>query len=830
VVGYFVNPVVLRANLAGDPTFAAFLERMHQTVLTAFEHGDYPFPLLVERLQPTRDPSRSSPLFQVVFSWQKTTRLVVSQNMTSFALGEAGRRLELGELLLESLALEQRVAPFDLLLLMAEAGGELVAAVEYNTDLFDAATIQRLLGHFQTLLEGIVADPDQRISTLPLLTEAERRQLLVEWNDTTTYYPKDRCVHQWFESQIERMLDAVAVAFEGEHLTYRELNRRANQLAHRLRKLGVGPEVLVGICMERSLEMVIGVLGILKAGGAYLPLDPAYPQERLAFMLEDAGVPVLLTQSHLLERLEVKRKTQNVKRSTQQYAIRNTLCLDADWETIAQESAENPTSGVTAENLAYVIYTSGSTGTPKGVAMRHRPLYNLLSWQLRNWTLPNGARTLQFAPLSFDVSFQEIFSTWCSGGTLVLISEEMRRDVARLLRFLTDEKIERLFLPFVALQYLAEATDGQAVSPTTLSEVITAGEQLQITRSIASLFGTLEGCTLHNQYGPSESHVVTAFTLTGSPSDWSALPPIGRPIDNTQIHLLDKHLQLVPIGVPGELYIGGDSLARGYLHRPGLTAERFLPDPFSEEPGARLYKTGDLARYLPDGNIEFLGRADHQVKIRGFRVELGEIEAVLGGHPALREVVVLAREDGSGSKRLVAYVIPAQKPVPTVSELRNFLREKLPEYMVPSAFVMLETLPLTPSGKVDRRALPTPDGARPELEGAFVAPRTPVEKELAGIWTQVLDVERVSIYDNFFDLGGHSLLATQVISRVRTTYQVDLPLRRLFEMPTVAGLAALIAQSLAEQEDGAQVAQMLAELEQLSEDKVQEMLADEISS
>ncbi|HIP97643.1 MAG TPA: amino acid adenylation domain-containing protein, partial [Anaerolineae bacterium] len=815
--------------LAGNPTFAAFLERMHQTVLTALEHGDYPFPLLVERLQPTRDPSRSSPLFQVVFSWQKTTRLVVSQNMTSFALGEAGRRLELGELLLESLALEQRVAPFDLLLLMAEAGGELVAAVEYNTDLFDAVTIQRLLGHFQTLLESIVADPNQRISTLPLLTEAEQRQLLVEWNDTTTDYPQDQCIHELFETQVERTPEATAVVFEKEQLTYGELNRRANQLAHHLQKLGVGPETLVGICVERSPEMIIGLLGILKAGGAYVPLDPDYPRERLVFMLEDARVPILLTQSHLLERLEVKRKTQDVKRSTQ-YAIRDTLCLDADWETIAQESAENPTSGVTAENLAYVIYTSGSTGTPKGVAMRHRPLYNLLSWQLRNWTLPNGARTLQFAPLSFDVSFQEIFSTWCSGGTLVLISEGMRQDIARLLRSLTDEKIERLFLPFVALQHLAEATDGQAVSATTLGEVITAGEQLQITRSIASLFGTLEGCTLHNQYGPSESHVVTAFTLMGSPSDWSALPPIGRPIDNTQIHLLDKHLQLVPIGVPGELYIGGDSLARGYLNRPGLTAERFLPDPFSEEPGARLYKTGDLARYLPDGNIEFLGRADHQVKIRGFRVELGEIEAVLGGHPALREVVVLAREDGSGSKRLVAYVIPAQKPVPTVSELRDFLKEKLPEYMVPSAFVTLEALPLTPSGKVDRRALPAPDGARPELEGAFVAPRTPVEKELAGIWTQVLGVERVGIYDNFFDLGGHSLLATQVISRVRTTYQVDLPLRRLFETPTVAGLAALIAQSLAEQEDSAQVAQMLAELEQLPEDKVQEILADEISS
>ncbi len=937
LVGYFVNPVVLRADLSGNPTFSAFLDRTHHTTLAAFEHGDYPFPLLVERLQPERDPSRS-PIFQVMFAWQKTTRLLDSQNMTSFALSEAGRKLELGELSLESIALEHRVAPFDLTLYMAEAGGELVASAEYNTDLFDAGTIRRMLGHFQTLLAGVAADPDQPICTLPLLTEAERQQLLVTWNDTAADYPQDQCAHHLFEAQVERTPEAIAVVFGEERLTYRALNRRANQLAHHLQKLGMGPETLVGIATERSPEMVVGLLGILKAGGAYLPLDPTYPPERLAFMLEDAEVRVLLTQSHLLDRLPAPRTTQHASRITH-HASRRVICLDSDWDLIAQESEENPASSATPDNLAYVIYTSGSTGTPKGIAMSHRPLYNLLSWQLKNWSLPGAARTLQFAPISFDVSFQETFSTWCSGGTLVLISEEMRRDAVRLSRFLADEGVERLFLPLVALQHLAETTDGQAASPTALGEVITAGEQLQITGPVVRLFGKLKRCTLHNQYGPTESHVVTAFTLAGSPGDWPALPPIGRPIDNTQIYLLDKHLQPVPVGIPGELYIGGDSLARGYLNRPELTAERFIPNPFAApapsparrgtegkadippslsgrgrgrvasrperdsvpEAGSfsgvpaptppsipplsgggvggvdaplsgggvggvdvplsgrrtggvssRLYKTGDLARYLPNGDIEFLGRTDHQVKIRGFRVEPGEIEVVLAGHPALREAVVLVQDAervpgrggaSSGGRRLVAYVVPkedegrktedesapsiAPRPSSLVGDLRAFLKEKLPGYMIPSAFVVLEALPLTPSGKVNRRALPAPSGARPELETAFVAPRTPVEEELAAIWAQLLGVEQVGVHDNFFELGGHSLLATQLISRLRETFQVELPLRSLFEATTVADLAVVIAQRQVEQEDDAQVTQLLAELEQLSEDEVQEMLADE---
>ena len=637
-----------------------------------------------------------------------------------------------------------------------------------------------------------VANLEQQLDKENHLTDIEKHKLLVEWNNTTRDYPQDKCIHELFEATVERIPLSVAVAFKEERLTYRELNARANQLAHYLKTLGVGPEVLVGICVERSLEMVVGVLGILKAGGAYVPLDPAYPSERLTFMLEDTQTSVLLTQARLVESLPPHSS--------------RVVCLDSDWEEIARHSQSNPFSQVATTNLAYVIYTSGSTGRPKGVAMSHRPLCNLLFWQLESSTVSTGAKTLQFAPLSFDVSFQEIFSTWCSDGTLVLISEELRRDAIALLHFLSEKAIERLFLPFVALQLLAEVADGEQVVPTSLREIVTAGEQLKITRQIANWFTKLKSCTLHNHYGPSESHVVTAFTLTGSPLNWPALPPVGRPIANTQIYLLSAQLQLVPVGVPGELYIGGIALARGYLNRPDLTDERFIPNPFSDKPGERLYKTGDLACYLPDGNIEFLGRSDHQVKIRGFRIELGEIEAALWQHPAVREAAVMAREDAPSDKRLVAYVVHnpqdqslqeqatdsqveqvsiTQKVIP---HLRSFLQEKLPDYMVPSVFMMLDALPLTPNGKVDRRALPVPE-LRPELELTFVAPRTPIEEMLASIWAGVLGIEQLGIHNNFFELGGHSLLATQVISKVRDTLAVELPLRSLFEAPTVAELA-----------------------------------------
>jgi len=898
IVGYFVNQILLRADLSENLTFREFLRKMHQTVQAAFEHQDYPSHLLAKQLHLSRDASYPS-LFRAIFMLQEPHQ---RRDISPFLLGQRGGQIELGGLEMESMDLEEQMMIFvDLQLMIIEAHGSFSALWQYNTDLFDAATIERMARHFQTLLEGIVANPEQRISDIPILTEAERHQILVEWNDTKSDYPKDRCIHEVFEDQVERTPDAVAVIFEKTQMTYRELNVRANQLAHYLRALEVGPDVVVGICVERSLEMVVGLLGILKAGGAYLPLDLAYPQDRLSFMMENSRVPVLLTQEKLMTRFS-------------EHGAR-VVCLDTEWSVISQENEGNLVSDVTTDNLAYVIYTSGSTGRPKGVAMRHLPLLNLIVWHLQNEAFSNRARTLQFAPVSFDVSFQEIFSTWCSGGTLVLISEKLRRDTAALLHFLRENSIERLFLPFFALQQLCEAADASELFPTSLCEVVTAGEQLQITSPVVRFFSTLKSCTLHNHYGPTESHVVTAFTLPDSVESWPALPPIGWPIANTQIYILDRSLQPVPIGVPGELHIGGDCLARGYLNRPDLTEEKFIPNPFSDEPEAcpelvegacpepsrraSLYKTGDLARYLPDGTIEFLGRFDTQVKIRGFRIEPGEIETLLSSHLIVREAVVVAQEDGRGHKRLVAYIVPEfipgrvpyqgdclveldqnrvklrtedisfdgvslvgipaafgegkhvrlrllltggsedcwlqgkitwrqgnragiqfklspaeQDPVyqnieylferrgflaplrrTASANLRNYLKQRLPDYMVPSSLVFLDTLPLTPSGKVDRRALPAPGRIRPELEADFVAPRSSVEKVLADIWSDLLELEPIGVYDDFFELGGDSLMVTRAASRLRGTFQVELPISRLFEAPTIADLAVVIEKS-----------------------------------
>ncbi len=596
---------------------------------------------------------------------------------------------------------------------------------------------------------------------------------IMNLNDTQSEYPRDLCIHHLFEEQAKRTPDATAIICAGEQLSYFELNRRANQIARHLQSLGVGPDVPVGICLERSVNQMVGMLGILKAGSAYVPLDPAYPRDRLALMLEDAQAPVLLTQSDMASSLPGEG--------------RQIVCLDRTWPTEALEYSL--AHGGTAESLAYVIYTSGSTGRPKGVAMPHRPLVNLIWWQIKNSTLAKGDRTLQLSSLSFDVSFQEIFSTWCSGGVLVLIKEQLRHDAPGLRRFLHEQKINRLFLPFIALNQLAESVIEQDLLPGSLREVITAGEQLRVTGKIAGFFEKLPGCVLYNHYGPTESHVVTSYALKGPPTSWPTLPPIGRPIGNTQIYLLDEKLNAVPMGESGELYIGGECLARGYLHRPDLTAERFISDPFSIEPGARLYKTGDLARYLPDGNIEYIGRIDQQVKIRGYRIELGEIEAVLGQHPCVRECAVVAREGVSGQKRLVGYVVAQPGQEATVTGLRHTLQEKLPEYMVPATFVFLDALPVTPSGKVNRLGLPEPDQNRPQLDAHFVAPGNDAEERLAAIWREVLNLKQVGTRDNFFELGGDSLMVGRVISRVREAFKKELPVMVIFNAPTVAALA-----------------------------------------
>ncbi|NEO86013.1 MAG: amino acid adenylation domain-containing protein [Spirulina sp. SIO3F2] len=584
------------------------------------------------------------------------------------------------------------------------------------------------------------------------------------------------CCHQLFETQVLKSPTAIAVEYDGEALTYAELNQQANQLAWHLQELGISPNVPVGLCVERSLLMVVAILAILKAGGAYLPLDPTYPIERLRLMLQNAQAPVLLTQQTLANRLVLDQQI--------------VVCIDADWSAIASNPATNLNAPIIGTDLAYIIYTSGSTGQPKGVAMPHQPLMNLIHWQNRQSRVTTG-KTLQFTPISFDVSLQEIFATLSTGGTLVLIDDQKRRDPEYLRQTVIEHDINRLFLPFIALNHLAEAIAAAGQVPPNLQEVITAGEQLRITPAIADWFRQASHCTLSNHYGPSESHVVTAYMLSGSPDHWPQLPPIGTPIDNAEIYLLDDQT-LTPVtnGKTGELYIGGLSLAQGYFNRPDLTAARFLANPFTQNPHDRLYKTGDLARRLPDGNLDYRGRADQQVKIRGVRVEPGEVETVMERHPAVQQAVVMAREDIPGEKRLVAYAI--SDPNHDTENVHAVLKTQLPDYMVPSTIIWLEAFPLTPSGKVDRRALPAPDYSRDALSTVFIAPETVTETIVADLWQQVLHLEQIGIYDDFFDLGGDSLKAIQLVHRARKAFRVELPMLVLFDAPTIQQFAKVI--------------------------------------
>jgi natural product biosynthesis luciferase-like monooxygenase protein/amino acid adenylation domain-containing protein len=1151
LVGYFVNPVVLRADFSGDPTFGEFLAQVRQTALSAFEHQDYPFALLVEKLQPQRDPSRS-PLFQTMFVFQKTS-VLRDEGLALFALGEAGARLELGGLSIESLSLPQRTAQFDLTLNVTETQKGLAATLEYNKDLFEAATIERMAGHLQVLLEAITTNPAAHLSSLPLLTPAERQQTIRQWNDTSAAYASNKCLHQLFEEQVERTPDATALIFEDEQLSYRELNRRANQLAHHLRRAGVRAESLVGICVERSSHMMVGLLGILKAGGAYLPLDPTYPTERLQLMLEDASVAVLLTQHQFVSRLNAPNGAR-------------LFCLDTDWEQLAHESEENPLSESRSDNLAYVIYTSGSTGRPKGVMISHRNVVNFFTAmdQCLGPAEP-GSVWLAVTSISFDISVLELFWTLARGFQVVLYKEQeqspagvqlggngsglsaqrtmefslfyfasdgtaaqdryqlliegakfadrhgfkavwtperhfhafgdlypnpsvtsaaiatiteqiriragsvvlplhnpirvaeewamvdnlskgrvdlsfasgwhaddfvfapenypdrkalMVREIetirklwrgetlsfrggagndvqvkllpkplqpelpvwvtaagdpetfrvagavgggllTHLLGQNVDELAEKIGIYRQALldnghdpstghvtlmlhtfvgddldkvreqvrepfsnylktsigliknfaRSLGKEMDSTSFTPEDMEAVVavaferyfqTSGlmgtpetclemverlkaigvdeiaclidfgadyaavmesllhleevkrrsdqartrsvalanysleaqlrkhqvTHLQCTPSMASILsastetlgalGTLHKLMLggealpaslaarlsetvtagiHNMYGPTETTIWSATHLLDG-EDGSAVVPIGRPIANTQMYVLDRSLEPLPVGIAGEVYIGGEGVARGYLNQASLTADKFVPDPFSCVAGARLYKTGDLARYQPDGKLEFLGRVDQQVKIRGFRIELEEIESILGTHESIHEAVVIAHEDKRGDKRLVAYVVADPQQSFARGKVQSYLREKLPEYMVPSIFILMDELPRTLNGKINRRALPPPDQASVERESRFVSPRTLVEEVLAGIWIELLGVDRVGIHDNFFELGGHSLLAVQMASRAREALKVELPVRLVFECPTLCDLAERLEQTM----------------------------------
>ncbi|WP_413176159.1 amino acid adenylation domain-containing protein [Anabaena azotica] len=757
LIGFFVNTLVLRTRLENNPTFKELLAQVRQVALDAYTHQDVPFDQLVEVLQPQRHLSHS-PLFQVMF---------VLQNSPV-------EKLELPDLNVTQIELDRPTAgaTFDLTLSMQEIDSELRGAFEYNANLFNAETIARMVEHFQTLLEAIVTNPEQQITNLPLLTAAEQNQLLVEWNNTQTDYPQNKCVHELVTEQAEKTPDAVALVFENQQLTYQKLNLQANQIAHYLQSLGVEKEMLVGVYLERSLEMIVGFLGILKAGGAYVPLDPNYPPERLNYMVADSQMSVILTHSSLLPHLL----------STLEQAQTKIICWDQDLEIIAAQSLHDPINNVQPGNLAYVIYTSGSTGQPKAVLIQHSALLNLVFWHLNNFEIKSSDRTTQLAGTAFDAAVWELWPYLVAGASIYLIKSEFLLSPKTLQEQLISQNITISFIPTPLAEKLCLLAWSEN---TALRIILTGGDRLNYYPADTLPF------KLVNNYGPTENTVVTTSVQILPGILASKFPPIGRPIANTQVYILDRYLQPVPIGISGELYLGGAGLARGYLNRKDLTSERFIANPFVED--GRLYKTGDLARYLPDGNIEFLGRIDHQVKIRGFRIELGEIETLLSQHSQVQQAVVIVREDDPGNKYLTAYVVGETETL-TSSKLRQFLKEHLPEYMIPTAFVILKTLPLTPNGKVDRRVLPKPDTTNSELEAAFVAPRTWLEEQLAEIWCTVLHRQQVGIHDNFFELGGHSLLVTSVISRIRESLDIAIPLRSLFTAPTIAELAQLIIQ------------------------------------
>ena len=756
LIGFFVNTLVLRTDLTGDPAFTALLPQVHKMAMGAYAHQDLPFEKLVEELHPERNLSHS-PLFQVMFAFQNVPR----------------QALDFAGLELSPVNVEQGTAKFDLSLSLWEEAGGLTGSLEYNTALFAAPTITRLVGHLYTLLAGIVADPTQRLSQLPLLTAAEQQQLLVEWNATQAPYPQDMCVHELIAAQAVRTPDRIAVTCEGARLTYGELHARANQLAHYLRRYGVGPDVLVGLCMERSLDMLVGMLGILKAGGAYVPLDPAYPSERVAFMLEDAGAPVLLTHSPVLSTLPAHRA--------------RVVCIDTDWEQIAQECADNPMSGVAPEHLAYVIYTSGSTGKPKGVQIPHRAVVNFLHTMAQRPGIMAHDVLLAVTTLSFDIAGLELFLPLIVGAQVVVVSRAVAADGQQLARQLEETEATMMQATPATWRLLLES----GWQGHDRLKLLCGGEALP-EELAQTLLGTC--AELWNMYGPTETTIWSTVSKVSQVETREQAVTIGRPIANTQLYVLDRFRQPVPIGVPGELYIGGVGVARGYLNRPELTAERFVQHPYNPDPASRVYRTGDLVRYRPDGTLEFLGRLDQQVKIRGFRIELGEIEAVLTTHPAVREAVIIAREDTPGEKRLVAYMVTAASSRLVPSELRSFLRQQLPEYMVPAAFVELEALPLTPNGKVDRRALPRPEQHRMETAEPPVGPRDALDFQLTQIWEKVLGLKPIGLRENFFELGGHSLLAVRLFDHIARLTGKKLPLATLFQAPTIEQLASVLRQ------------------------------------
>lgn len=760
LIGLFVNTLILRADFSNDPTFRELLKRIRLIALGAYAHQDAPFEKLVEELNPERTLSRT-PLFQV---------MLVLQNAPK-------QKLELEDLVLEELEFESGIAMFDLTLEVVELEG-LHCTFEYSSDLFDRSTIRRLVGHLKALIDGFIQHPDTRVSALPLLTEQERQQILVDWNDTSAPYPNDLCIHTGFEQQAARTPEAVAFLYHDDQLTYRRLNESANRLAHYLIRQGVTPGSLVGISVERSLEMAIGLLGILKAGAAYVPLDPSLPGARLAVVLQDSRVSTIVTQRAIKDSLLGKEA--------------RLLFLDADKAAIDEQSPMNPSVPLSSENLAYVIYTSGSTGTPKGVEGPHRASMNRFAWMWKTYPFGSGETCCQKTALSFVDSIWEIFGPLLRGVRNVIVPEQVLLESEQFVQLLAKYEVSRIVLVPSLLRVLLDECSDLAARLPNLTLWSASGEVLAT--DLAWRFITnLPQATLLNIYGSSEVAADVTWHEARERVTASCVP-IGRPISNTQIYILDRNLRPVPVGVRGEIHVGGDCLARGYWNRPEATAERFISTPFGGT-STRLYKTGDLGRFLPDGAVEYLGRADNQIKIRGFRIELGEIESVLRSHPSVREAAVIVQGE---QQKLVVYVVAADGEAPTPSELRRFIRSKLPEYMTPSTYVTLEALPVLPSGKLNRNALPSAEFVRPISDRAYAAPRNEIEETLARIWGEVLKLDQpVGIEDNFFELGGHSLLAVQVISRIRRVFDVEVSIMAIFEQLAIAGLAEEVVKAKA---------------------------------
>jgi amino acid adenylation domain-containing protein len=750
LIGFFVNTLVLRTSLAGNPTVRQLLARVRETALAAYAHQDLPFEKLVEELHPHRDLSRN-PLFQVMFQLLNT--------------GPAPPRSAAGP----GLDITNGTAKFDLLVHALEASNGLHASFEYSTDLFDRETIARLASQYEAVLKAMVAAPEQSVWQLPILPPAEYDQIVHAWNATTRDYPRDRTVVELFEAQTERTPDAAAVHFGEQRLTYAELNARANQLAAELRRRGVRPDVLVAVALERSAAMVIGVLGVLKAGGAYVPLDPGYPPARLAWMLADTRSAVVLSETRLRERLPSEA---------------DVIWLDADAARLAALPDTNVPCGATADHLAYVIYTSGSTGLPKGVMVEHRGITRLVL-NTNYINIGPTDRIGQVSNFSFDAITFEIWGALLNGACLVGITREVALAPADFVRELREQGVTLMFMTAALFNHVAAHVNGAFSS---LRAVLFGGEAGD-PKSVRLVLDATPATEFINGYGPTESTTfAVCHHVTSLPAD-SRTVPIGRPISNTVVYVLDSHEQPVPVGVPGELYIGGDGLARGYFNDPELTARKFVPHPLAGHSGKRLYRTGDRVRYRPDGVLEFMGRLDHQVKIRGFRVEPGEIEAVLADHPQVCEAAVVLREHAPDDKRLVAYVV-LSKPTPDwAMQLRAHAHQRLPEYMIPAAYVQLDAMPLTPNGKVDRMALPVHDGANASTGAPVESPATAMERMIAAIWQDALGVENVSVHDNFFDLGGHSLLVAKVHSRLTETLARDIAMVDLFRYPTIRSLS-----------------------------------------